>query len=274
MGQGQSRFRTDADIDRTNAPTSMKTFTKWMTRHLKAFQYVNEMFSAIIDQNFVSEFNDADRKEWESLEDERHCIKDMVGVMAARKLAVIRAVRHRVVPNATVASIFAGFDDELNPKDAEDTRAIQDLVQRSRIRHKKFHDEVVEKYKDKKKLAAKIGAAVAMATACITGIVFLALHIIPGVNFFMSAGTFAAVTAGVLSLGAGAAVMLSKDEVQRAIEYLKKIDENLAAMQASLLKLRGTEAVVVGATGQGILQCLDDIEAQCNRLIESSVRLV
>jgi len=116
-------------------------------------------------------------------------------------------------------------------------------------------------------------SALLLVGAAIGCIVLVILHFVPGVNIALGAVELvaAAVGAGAL-VGTGLVVALSKNEVERALEYINHLAENLTNMKEILLQLQADNVVLLDEevhvfqeTMEALITRTDNIHLLCKQ---------
>mmetsp|Transcript_26754 Transcript_26754/g.57792 ORF Transcript_26754/g.57792 Transcript_26754/m.57792 type:complete len:271 (-) Transcript_26754:116-928(-) len=265
MGSASTKhIPLDLANDFASAPKAVQEYGQSAADCQLALAYIATNLTKRLDAE-VTSFLDADeRKIFRDLELRKIKMVDSVDLLARTAKKRYELILSKLVPGVELSAAFSIVNEE---KQQEELGKHINDINALRMDYEDFRKEIVAKYSSKAK--AKVALAVSGAAALLGMATLVAMHFIPGVNFVLGAWEIAALFATGVAAVAAVTVALSKDEVQRAEEYLKTLQKNLLALKNELKKMRAESRVLrdadeVEAT-RGIVNTLI---ARCDQICE------
>lgn len=256
----------------------LKKFLDHTDDSLLVFHKCVSDMAAKFDNSISSYMNDDERRKFTDLMTRRELLVDQVDLFALKENRRYKSILAHVGKGERhMHQLFKSSGTEAQIATCEDlanklTRLSQDF--------KSFHDEMKSAMKKDGRMnqwyAGDITqwlSAFLLIGGAIGCIVLVILHFVPGVNIALGAVelTLAAVGAGAL-VATGLTVALSKNEVERALEYIDNLADNLKEMKEVLLELQADNVVLLDEevhvfqeTMEALIARTDNIHLLCKK---------
>jgi len=201
-----------------------------------------------LDKSAISYMKPEEKKTFAELEAEKMDVVNKIKLFIMKeKLRFLMMVREAQV-NSSMSDLTRNVRPE---KHVAEIQVLQSELNQLRTKYLHFSEELKENCKSDGRSTQKIlvvVSGVANAVAAIGAVVILIIHFTPGTNFVLCPiGWSLVALSSVTAVAAGGTILarsLQKTEIDRALDYMKNLQENLEKLKTLMQEMEGFGVVL------------------------------
>lgn len=214
-----------------------------------------------------NELTEVDLDRWNALLKMKNLFIGEVQAFAESTATKLRIVKGRIGNErySSFEECYRGFDREETLSKIEE---LQSGCISLKADFEAFREHLENTYPPSK--VQRITQLLFCAGACLCIAVAIALHLIPGVAFVLGpAIIIGCLSAGaVLGISAGA-LYFSKSDVEKAIDFIKNIEDRLGKIRDSMSSVRATSEALTMAEREECSHLISGIIKECDKVVEA-----
>jgi len=235
---------------------SQRTYFDTHNDALLGLTYIANGLRSFSTKKLRQELDENEQKTWKDLSNKRRKFADSLIVWAADHKTCYVTMRKRIRPGCITRDVIDGF-----VFDGQEIAQFKTDLETLKEEHEEFHEDLEDHYKLNRKKWLRISAVTAGIAGLLGCAVLIILHFVPGVNFVLTAVELVLVGAGIFAAGTVIGTAMSKDEVDRALAFLEKVQHQLNNVQEALSTIQGEERSVKTRLNAYQVLELDDVFA-------------